>query len=74
MSSVQPNLLRPQKVGPAAYLLVDDSKLLTHTVRRGLAKEGQSVNFSSICSTAPLIPYHLSPSTPLQVALAWAAV
>lgn len=49
------------KTCPAAHLLGDDSKLLAHAVRRGLAKEGQSVGFSSICSTPPLIPHHLTP-------------
>lgn len=55
---------------PAGHLLGDDGKLLAHThtrtVTRGLAKEGQSVGFSSICPTVPLNPHHLTlPLSPL---------
>lgn len=65
--------VRPRLVGPSSAdhdLLVicwemivnySHAHIHTHTVTRGLAKEGQSVGFSSICPTVPLIPHHLTP-------------
>lgn len=63
--------VRPRPVRPSSAdhdllvicweMIVNYSRTHTRTVTRGLAKEGQSVGFSSICPTVPLIPHHLTP-------------